>query len=47
MHSQASISKASRMLGYAPHHDARSGLRLSLPWYETLSRKESAQDATH
>jgi UDP-N-acetylglucosamine 4-epimerase len=38
-HSQASISKVSRLLGYAPHYDARSGLRLSLPWYETISER--------
>ncbi len=33
-HSQADISKAQRLLGYGPTHDARSGLREALPWYE-------------
>lgn len=33
-HSQADISKAQRLLGYAPTHDVRSGLRQALPWYE-------------
>ena len=33
-HSQADISKAQRLIGYGPTHDARSGLRESLPWYE-------------
>ncbi|HEY1328684.1 MAG TPA: SDR family oxidoreductase [Casimicrobiaceae bacterium] len=33
-HSQASIAKASRLLGYAPVYDVRTGLREALPWYE-------------
>jgi UDP-N-acetylglucosamine 4-epimerase len=33
-HSQADISKARRLLGYRPTHDARLGLRDTLPWYE-------------
>jgi UDP-N-acetylglucosamine 4-epimerase len=33
-HSQADISKAQRLLGYLPTHDARAGLRAALPWYE-------------
>jgi UDP-N-acetylglucosamine 4-epimerase len=33
-HSQADIGKATRLLGYQPTQDARSGLRLALPWYE-------------
>jgi UDP-N-acetylglucosamine/UDP-N-acetyl-alpha-D-glucosaminouronate 4-epimerase len=36
-HSQADISKASRLLGYHPTHDVRSGLRDALPWYEARS----------
>lgn len=32
-HSQADISKAERLLGYLPSHDARAGLREALPWY--------------
>jgi len=34
MHSQADISKAVRLLGYAPTHDARAGLREAFAWYE-------------
>lgn len=33
-HSQADISKASTLLGYAPTHDLRRGLRQALRWYE-------------
>ena len=33
-HSQADISKAARLLGYAPAHDVRAGLIEALPWYE-------------
>jgi UDP-N-acetylglucosamine/UDP-N-acetylgalactosamine 4-epimerase len=32
-HSQADIGKAARLLGYAPTHDLRRGLRLALRWY--------------
>jgi UDP-N-acetylglucosamine 4-epimerase len=33
-HSQADISKAAQLLGYAPTHDLRRGLRQALRWYE-------------
>jgi UDP-N-acetylglucosamine 4-epimerase len=33
-HSQADISKAGRLLGYAPAYDVRAGLVEALPWYE-------------
>jgi UDP-N-acetylglucosamine 4-epimerase len=33
-HSQADISKASSLLGYAPTHDLKRGLRQALRWYE-------------
>ncbi|MYM22114.1 NAD-dependent epimerase/dehydratase family protein [Duganella sp. FT135W] len=33
-HSQADISKAVQLLGYAPTHDLRRGLRQALRWYE-------------
>ena len=33
-HSQASIDKAKRLLGYEPTHDVRSGLAESLSWYD-------------
>ncbi|MBA5687259.1 SDR family oxidoreductase [Rugamonas apoptosis] len=32
-HSHADIDKAGRLLGYAPTHDLRRGLRLALRWY--------------
>jgi UDP-N-acetylglucosamine/UDP-N-acetylgalactosamine 4-epimerase len=32
-HSQADITKAQRLLGYAPTHDLRGGLHAALPWY--------------
>ena len=32
-HSLADVSKARELLGYAPMHDVRAGLRLSMPWY--------------
>jgi UDP-N-acetylglucosamine 4-epimerase len=32
-HSHADIGKARRLLGYAPTHDVRAGLRDALPWY--------------
>jgi UDP-N-acetylglucosamine 4-epimerase len=32
-HSQAEVSKAGRLLGYAPSHDLRTGLREVVRWY--------------
>jgi UDP-N-acetylglucosamine 4-epimerase len=32
-HSQADISKAGALLGYAPQYDLRRGLEAALPWY--------------
>jgi UDP-N-acetylglucosamine 4-epimerase len=32
-HSQADISKATRLLGYAPTHRIRDGLQRALAWY--------------
>jgi UDP-N-acetylglucosamine 4-epimerase len=32
-HSQADISKAGRMIGYAPTHTVAQGLTAALPWY--------------
>jgi UDP-N-acetylglucosamine 4-epimerase len=32
-HSQADIGKAQRLLGYAPTHDVRAGLREAIAWY--------------
>jgi UDP-N-acetylglucosamine 4-epimerase len=33
-HSQADITRARTLLGYAPTHDVHAGLREALPWYE-------------
>ena len=33
LHSQADISKAQRLLHYAPTYDVAAGLREALPWY--------------
>jgi len=32
-HSLADVSKASRLIGYAPTHDVRAGLALAMDWY--------------
>jgi len=32
-HSQADISKAARLLGYAPKHTLADGIRIAMPWY--------------
>jgi UDP-N-acetylglucosamine 4-epimerase len=34
LHSQADISKAARLLGYAPTHSIRRGIADALPWFE-------------
>jgi UDP-N-acetylglucosamine 4-epimerase len=43
-HSQADIGKVARLLGYAPTHDLRAGLRAALPWY--LARSARADEET-
>lgn len=37
-HSQADISKAARLLGYAPEFDIRAGLSQAMPWYAQFLR---------
>jgi len=37
-HSQADVTKARRLLGYAPAYDVRAGLVEALPWYENRLR---------
>jgi UDP-N-acetylglucosamine 4-epimerase len=32
-HSQADVSKASQLLGYAPTHDIQKGIAQAMPWY--------------
>lgn len=39
-HSQADVSKAQRLLGFAPAYDVRAGLREALPWYEARSAQQ-------
>jgi UDP-N-acetylglucosamine 4-epimerase len=49
-HSQAAIDKAQRLLGYAPTHDVRTGLREALPWYEShagVAPRAHAQGEVH
>ena len=41
-HSQADISKAARLLGYAPTHRIAAGLELAMPWY-VGQRDETAE----
>lgn len=47
-HSQADISKAQRLLGYAPTHDIVKGLEQALPWYiERFSSDVSGTKDVH
>jgi UDP-N-acetylglucosamine/UDP-N-acetylgalactosamine 4-epimerase len=40
-HSQADITKAQRLLGYAPEFDLRTGIQEAMPWYLAfLSRRQ-------
>ena len=43
-HSQADVSKAQRLLGYAPTHDVRAGLEAALPWYEAQAHLSAPRD---
>ena len=40
-HSQADVSKARRLLGYAPACDVREGLEAAMPWYESRATTAS------
>lgn len=42
-HSQADVSKAQRLLGYAPQFDIQAGIDRAMPWYINLA----ANEATH
>jgi UDP-N-acetylglucosamine 4-epimerase len=42
-HSQASIDKAGRMLGYRPSHSVEQGLEEALPWYIGLFRSAAGR----
>ncbi len=37
-HSQADVSKAGRLLGYAPTHTVLQGLEVAMPWYTQFLR---------
>ena len=41
-HSQADITKASTLLGYAPQYSLQLGVRLSIPWYVSRRAKHVA-----
>jgi len=41
-HSQADISKAARLLGYAPAYDVHAGLALTAPWFASRLRSEAS-----
>jgi UDP-N-acetylglucosamine 4-epimerase len=42
-HTQADISKAQSLLGYAPTHDISQGIEEALPWYLAMARRIAAQ----
>jgi UDP-N-acetylglucosamine 4-epimerase len=43
LHTQADISKAQSLLGFAPTHDITEGLEEALPWYLAMARRIAAQ----
>ena len=43
LHTQADISKAGSLLGYAPTHDITEGLEEALPWYLAMARRSAVQ----
>jgi UDP-N-acetylglucosamine 4-epimerase len=46
-HSQADVSKAARLLGYAPTHGLADGIRIAMPWYlSRFSPEGPAADGT-
>ena len=42
LHSQADITKAKTLLGYAPEHEFSTGIALALPWYLNFLKKANA-----
>jgi UDP-N-acetylglucosamine 4-epimerase len=40
-HSQADVSKAARLLGYAPTYGLADGIRVAMPWYLARFSPES------
>jgi UDP-N-acetylglucosamine 4-epimerase len=44
-HSQADVSKAQRLLGYAPSHEIRQGIEAAMPWYITRLGGDQALDS--
>jgi UDP-N-acetylglucosamine 4-epimerase len=43
LHTQADISKAGTMLGYAPTHSISQGLEEALPWYLQMTRRAASR----
>jgi UDP-N-acetylglucosamine 4-epimerase len=43
LHTQADISKAQKMLGFAPTHNISEGLEEALPWYLQMVRRTSGR----
>jgi UDP-N-acetylglucosamine 4-epimerase len=45
-HSQADVSKAERLLGYAPSHRLAEGVNAATPWYVNLLRPQNLDRST-
>lgn len=45
-HSQASVDKATRLLGYAPTHRLADGILAAMPWYVAQARLRASQRTT-
>jgi UDP-N-acetylglucosamine 4-epimerase len=43
LHTQADISKAGRLLGFAPTHSISAGLEEALPWYLQMVRRSAGR----
>ena len=43
LHTQADISKAGKMLGYAPTHSIAQGIEEALPWYLRMARRAAGR----
>jgi UDP-N-acetylglucosamine 4-epimerase len=43
LHTQADISKAGAMLGYAPTHSIAQGIEEALPWYLRMARRATGR----
>jgi UDP-N-acetylglucosamine 4-epimerase len=45
-HSQADVSKAERLLGYAPSHRLTEGVEAAMPWYVNFLRTENQSSSS-